>query len=262
MREFYCSKCGSKMDYKTKNGLCENCARKRKNAIIKGVAIGVCAAIGVAAGVIIVKRKPDAINNLLEQFNNNSLQFKTGQKQKQKTCLDVKQKTETINSSITKNPRNYLTSIDQKKIERALQSQVFNNNMIKRGMPSWEGGYSTVDELLRVWGANDIIESFPKWREHVSDLSQDQFQEVVKRAAQNAPNIQDAKIYGKDIQLSVKSKSGKTSWNAFLNFFDETGKLSADCNYWGGYSNGKAPRFFADEIRKQMKYMIETQLDN
>ena len=156
---------------------------------------------------------------------------------------------------------NYLTDIDQKKIDMAYKKGVFNRWMIKREKGMWKSGYSTVDDFLRMWQATDIIDSFPKWKDKVGSLTREQFEDIVMKAAKNVSNVNDVKMLGDQIQLTVKSKSGKSTWNAFLNFFDENGNLSLNCECCGGYPGGNVPKFFADEIRKQMKYLIETQME-
>ena len=152
-----------------------------------------------------------------------------------------------------------MTDIDQKKIDMAYKKGIFDKWMIKRQKGLWESEHSTVDELLRIWGATDIIDSFPKWKDKVGDITKEQFEDIVMRAAENVSDVKDVKVFGDQIQLTVKSKSGKSAWNVFLNFFDENGKLSLDCECCGGYPGGNVPKFFADEIRRQMKYLIETQ---
>ena len=48
MGKIVCKKCGIEMDEATKNGLCENCAKKRKKMIIKGMAFTAAIGAGIA----------------------------------------------------------------------------------------------------------------------------------------------------------------------------------------------------------------------
>ena len=254
MRKIICKKCGTEMDATTKNGLCENCAKRRKKLIIKGMAFTAAVSAGVA-GVVYVKKNPEIIDELKETFSKVPSLFKREQLPVAEAVAEEIALPEDVKRV------NYLTDIDQKKIDMAYEKRIFDKWMIKRQRGLWESGHSTVDELLRVWGADDIIDAFPKWKERVGDITKDQFEDIVMRAAENVSDVKDVKVLGDRIQLTVKSKSGKSVWNAFLNFFDEDGKLSLNCECCGGYPGGNVPKFFADEVRRQMKYLIETQME-
>ena len=237
----------------TKNGLCENCAKRRKKLIIKGMAFTAAVSAGVA-GIVYVKKNPKIIDELKEMFSKVPSLFKREQLPVAEAVLEEIVLPEDVKAV------NYLTDIDQKKIDMAYEKRIFDRWMIKRQMGLWESGHSTVDELLRVWGATDIIDAFPKWKDKVADITKEQFEDIVMKAAENVSDVKDVKVLGDQIQLTVRSKSGKSAWNAFLNFFDEDGKLSLNCECCGGYQGGNVPKFFADEVRRQMKYLIETQM--
>lgn len=255
MGKIVCKKCGIEMDTVTKNGLCEDCAKKRKKLIIKGIVFTTAISAGVTAGMVYVKKNPEIIDDLKEAFGKVPSLFKREElpvADAVPVAIDLIEEVDKVN---------YLTDIDQKKIDMAYKRGVFDKWMIKRQMGMWESGYSTVDELLRAWGATDIIDSFPKWKDRVGNLTREQFEDVVMKAAEKVSDVKDVKVLGDQIQLTVKSKSGKSTWNAFLNFFDENGNLSLNCECCGGYPGGNVPKFFAEEIRKQMKYLIETQME-
>ena len=254
MGKIVCKKSGIEMDEATKNGLCENCAKKRKKMIIKGMAFTAAIGAGIA-GIVYVKKNPEMIDDLKETFNKVPSLFKRESLPIVETAPEKTDLPEDVRVI------NYLTDIDQKKIDMAYKKGIFDKWMIKRQKGLWESEHSTVDELLRIWGATDIIDSFPKWKDKVGDITKEQFEDIVMRAAENVSDVKDVKVFGDQIQLTVKSKSGKSAWNVFLNFFDENGKLSLDCECCGGYPGGNVPKFFADEIRRQMKYLIETQME-
>lgn len=249
MEKIVCKKCGTEMDAATKNGLCENCAKRRKKLIIMGMTFTVA-----VAGIVYVKKNPKIIDELKEMFSKVPSLFKREQLPVTEDVLEEIVLPEDVKAV------NYLTDIDQKKIDIAYEKGIFDRWMIKRQMGLWESGYSTVDELLRVRGATDIIDAFPKWKDKVADITKEQFEDMVMKAAENVSDVKDVKVLGDQIQLTVRSKSGKSAWNAFLNFFDEDGKLSLNCECCGGYQGGNVPKFFADEVRRQMKYLIETQM--
>ena len=255
MGKVVCKKCGIGMDTVTKNGLCEDCAKKRKKLIIKGMAFTAVVGAGVTAGVVYVKKNPEIIDDFKKAFSKVPSLFKREElpaADAVPAAIDLMEEMDKVN---------YLTDIDLKKIDMAYKRGVFDKSMIKRQRGMWESGYSTVDEFLRTWGATDIIDFFPKWKDSVGDITREQFEDIVMKAAKNVPDIKDVKVLGDQIQLTIKSKSGKSTWNAFLNFFDKNGNLSLNCECCGGYPGGNVPRFFADEIRKQMKYLIETQME-
>lgn len=255
MSKIVCKKCGIGMNTVTRNGFCEDCAKKRKMRIIKGMVFTVAIGMGVTAGIVYVKKNPEKVDDLRETFNKVPSLFKW----EQIPIAEVVSKEMDMSEDVS--AVNYLTDIDQKKIDMAYKRGIFDKWMIKRQKGLWESGYSTVDELLRIWGATDIIDSFPKWKDQIGDITKEQFEDIVTKAAENVSDVKDVKVLGNQIQLTVKSKSGKSAWNVFLNFFDENGKLSLNCECCGGYPGGNVPKFFADEIRKQMKYLIETQME-
>lgn len=277
-----CSKCGCELKEETENGLCEECSKKRRKKI-KNTAVFLVGSTAVVIGSIVyIKNNPEAFEELKssirkipsflkdsrkevkllgkgkETFAKMPLLLKKGHKKEIATPNPIAPPS-LSSPTVSKDYPNYLTDIDQKKIDMALEKGIFDKNVVKRGKPGWEYGFTTVDELLRAWGATDIIDSFPKWRDHTDTISREQFKEIIKKAAENVPRIKDAELCGDNIHITVKSSSGKTSWGASLNFFDENGMLTSKCQISSDYPEGNAPRFFADEIRKQMKLYIETQ---
>ncbi len=254
MSKIVCKKCRIKMNALTKTGLCEDCTKKRKIRIIKGMVFTAVIGAGITAGIVYVKKNPEIMDDLKETFGKVPSLFKRKELSVADTipvAIDLIEEVDEVN---------YLTDIDQKKIDMAYEKGVFDKGMIKRQRGRWESGDSTVDEFLRTWGATDIIDSFPKWKDKVGNLTREQFEDIVMKAAQKVSDVNDVKVLGEHIQLTVKSKSGKSTWNTFLNFFDENGNLSLNCECCGGYPEGNVPKFFADEIRRQMKYLIETQM--
>ena len=172
MGKIVCKKCGTEMDTATKNGLCEDCAKRRKKLIIKGMAFTAAVGAGVA-GIVYVKKNPEIIDELKETFSKVPSLFKQEQ-------LPV---AEAVSEEIVlpKDVKtvNYLTDIDQKKIDMAYKRGIFDKWMIKRQTGLWKAGDSTVDELLRIWEATDIIDSFPKWKDRVGDITKEQFEDIV-----------------------------------------------------------------------------------
>lgn len=254
MGKIVCKKCGMEMNTTAKNDLCDCCAKKRKMRIIKGMVFAATIGAGVTAGIVYVKKNPEIMGDLKETFGKTPSLYKQEElpiADTESVAIDLMEKVDKVN---------YLTDIDQKKIDMAYKKGVLDKWMIKRQKGMWESGYSTVDDLLRIWGATDIIDSFPKWKDKVGDLTREQFEDIVMKAAEKVSNVNDVKVIGEQIQLTVKSQSGKSAWNTFLNFFDENGSLSLNCECCGGYPGGKVPKFFADEVRRQMKYLIETQM--
>ena len=259
MEQVLCKKCGAEIESETNNDLCEECSRKKRKKVIAGVVIGtVVVTAGAVATVMYIKKHPEKIESLKNTFPRIPLLLK------EKACSKRLKGVSEVATNVIKTeaPSSYLTAIDQEKIDMALQKGIFNKNMVKRSKFSWEKGFSTVDDLLHSWGANSVIDSYPRWKDHVRELDRTQFEKIVKAAVNRVSGVKDAKICGDLVELSIDSKSGKTSWTAILNFYDEAGNLSPDCQYSGTYYSGNVPRFLINEIRKQMKYIVETQIVN
>lgn len=182
--------------------------RKKKKMIIKGMAFTAAIGAGIA-GIVYVKKNPEMIDDLKETFNKVPSLFKRESLPIVETAPEKTDLPEDVRVI------NYLTDIDQKKIDMAYKKGIFDKWMIKRQKGLWESEHSTVDELLRIWGATDIIDSFPKWKDKVGDITKEQFEDIVMRAAENVSDVKDVKVFGDQIQLTVKSKSGKSAWNVF-----------------------------------------------
>lgn len=252
-----CKKCGKEYNASDKNELCPDCQRASKKTIasILGASLAIA---GTVAGAVYIKKNPETLEKIKELFQDIPALFERGTKAVADSAENMISATADIASNVK---TNYLTALDQKKLDLARREGILPDYVINNAKYELEHGFRTVDELLATWKGKTISETFPDWHNRVSELTMDQFEEIVKRAAESVSKVKDVKILDHEIMIDVESGSGKSSWPAFINFFTDNGKLSSNCEYSQTYSNANVPSSFIEAVIREMKYFIETQMD-
>ncbi|MDX9871567.1 MAG: hypothetical protein RBT41_03985 [Clostridia bacterium] len=243
MEKKVCQKCGNELpgDYTEK--LCEECKTKRDN-LVKNIVIGGVTAAGIVAIGLFCKSRSNAISDLA----------KTAKK------IPIKRSTEVIHQvgkTVKTESKNWLTKTDKLKLERALAEGKITEGMLKSAKYELEKGLMLVDEFLKGWSADSIINEFPNWRDKVKGVSGDQFADILKDAAKDTPDVVSTDVFDKAVEVTFRSNSGKTKWNAFWNFENAAGELTDKfvCN--APYNNAAVLRQFSRNVLKRLKNIAE-----
>ena len=177
--------------------------------------------------------------------------------------------------------KNLITTIDEEKIQMALDKGVFNSYIVNTNIESWKLGHKTVDEVLREEDGDYIIDLFPNWKSKIWNLTSEQFEEIVQIVKNEFSDIQEPVFNGvfdvnepltsdyykiKDVEtlgcavlMYIESYSEKTLWGVQIDFCNSRGQLSS--RYRLGhiqYPGSLLPYWFANEVVRQMKYYIES----
>ena len=72
--------------------------------------------------------------------------------------------------------------------------------------------------------------------------------------------VKSVKRVGKWLEVTFKSRSGKSTWKSFFDFHDAAEIVSSSCSYDARYPYAVANGHFVDEVRKFMKQDIENKL--
>lgn len=82
-------------------------------------------------------------------------------------------------------------------------------------------------------------------------ITQSEFNEIVRDAAERAPRVQNAVTTGMSVTLYVKSNSGLSTWKAEIDFNDY-GHLTGE--YWLRSDNPDSliPKYFVNAVRAQI----------
>ena len=153
----------------------------------------------------------------------------------------------------------YLTEIDQKKINTALSEGLIDKRMASRLISECRFGVGHLDEILSVWGGDSIVQSFPNWRDEVKNVSKKEFESIVDNAAKLIPKIKDVSIFGDEVRVKIESKSGKQIYDAAYDFYDDEGFLTTDYCCRATYSSAMVEQF-GREVQKGLKKLIEDKL--
>ncbi|MFL0167554.1 MULTISPECIES: hypothetical protein [Clostridium] len=243
MEKKVCQKCSNELSDDYTKKLCEECKVKRDN-LVKNVVIGGVAAAAIVAIGLFCKSRSNAISDLAKSAKK----------------IPIKRSTDVIHNvgkTAETESKNWLTKIDKFKLERALAEGKITDGILKSAKYELENGFVLVDDFLKVWSADSIISEFPNWCDKVKGVSGVQFADILKDAAKETPDVVNIDVFDKAVQVTFRSNSGKTKWNAFWNFENATGELTDKfvCN--APYNNAAVLRQFSRNVLKRLKNIVE-----
>lgn len=243
MENKVCQKCGNELpdDYTKK--LCEECKAKRDN-LVKNIVIGGATVAGIVTIGLYCKSRSNAISDLANAAKK----------------IPIKRSTEVIHQvskTVETESMNWLTKTDRLKLERALAEGKITERMLKSAKYELEKGLVLVDDFLKGWSADSIINEFPNWHDKVKGVSGVQFADILKDAAKETPDVVRIDVFDKAVEVTFRSNSGKTKWNAFWNFENAAGEMTDKfvCN--APCDNAAVLRQFSHNVLKRIKNIVE-----
>ena len=239
-----CKKCGVKLPNNYEKDVCEDCRKKRNRKLLIGAGIAIGSALTIGS-IVFFKSNKSEIETIIKQLKCHS-----------KPTIEYA--TERISEQLSSsNSKNYLTPIDKVKLDRAIDEGILPLYVYKRAKTSIEMGLQTADQVIAPWGP-EFLKQFDRWENHLDKITDSEFVSAVTEAARKTSGIEDVKIYGKDVSFLVRKKKKKSTWPALFEYADDAGKLNSVAIASYQYADAKTPRFFAENIQKELKYIIET----
>ncbi len=241
-----CVKCGKELPSDHSDKICEEC-KVKKNKLVKNIVIGGTTIVSVVAGCVFLKSRPNILADLSKSFKKFPV----------KPSADVAQLGTQVGNAVKSESKNWMSKTDMLKLDNALAEGLVTKGMIQSCKFEFEKGLMLVDDFLKMWSADIVSSKFPSWREKVKDIPVAKFVDILNDAGEEIPQVVDVKFLGDIAQVTFKSKAGKTNWNAFFNFFNDAGELTANCVCNAPYDNANVLRDFICSVVKRLKDFVE-----
>lgn len=90
--------------------------------------------------------------------------------------------------------------------------------------------------------------------DNVGKLTETEFTEIVNSVAGSMSDVVSVSIYGFHITVTFRSNSGKTEWNSFLEFDEQTGNYS----YTRPYPGAASPWVFGNDVQSRIRGLISS----
>lgn len=91
-------------------------------------------------------------------------------------------------------------------------------------------------------------------RKNMKKISESEFNEIIGSVADNMREVSDYSIYGLSVEVTFKSNSGKSSWNAFFNFDKDEIEGNLRCN--SPYPEASVLRVFGDNVLDRINDLL------
>lgn len=229
--------------------------RKKKIKIIGGIGLGVLG-MGATAyfGGKYVKANPEKIAGMTKMFRKIPAKeirqtIGTAGKEAAETVHEVgKEAAETVTD--------WMTNTDKKKLAhvREYLPEGLGDGIIEGSMYQLQNGYTTVDQFAKEWGAAKALRGFKKWWKNIDNISDSEIARAIEEAAKETYGVDAVKVFDKAAEIRVRSNSGKSHWNAFLDFKKLRDGVT---EYSSPYDNSSVMRAFYRNVMKRLKYIAE-----
>jgi hypothetical protein len=86
-------------------------------------------------------------------------------------------------------------------------------------------------------------------------LTDSEFAGIVNSVAGSMSDVVSVSIFGFDVDVTFRSNSGKTKWNSYLKFDEQTGHYS----YTSPYLGAASPWLFGNDVQSRIQGIISSQ---
>ena len=246
MEQRTCRKCGSTISNSNDKLICTDCRNQQKQECIGNILIVGGTALLCFAGYQFIKSNPEMLGKIAKTFKRVS----------EKNPESSINAASAITNGSSNNQKSWLSKTDSLKLEQAVQRKLIPDHVVKARKYELETGRVTVDQLLKGWGAETIIEEFPNWLDNIKNIDPVQFADILSTAADETRNVSRIDVFKNAALVTFISNSGKSKWTAFFDFGSD-GQLTEKFKCNAQYENAAVLREFARNVTKRMKAAVD-----